>query len=108
MGGYIFATPNTNTNRMTDTKSKVNAFIETLEPNVKEELNGIINVLVPALEAIHAYPPTTKDYYGEYMRLMSYQPTLIKPVAIALVSAGANPKGVKAAYDILSKNNDCV
>jgi len=93
---------------MTDTKSKVNAFIDTLEPNVKQELNGIIDVLIPALEAIHAYPPTTKDYYGDYMRLMSYQPKLIKAVALGLVVAGANPKGVKAAYDILSKNKDCV
>jgi hypothetical protein len=93
---------------MTDTKSKVNAFIDTLEPKVKEELNGIIEVLIPALEAIHAYPPTTKDYYGDYMRLMSYQPKFIKAVALGLVAAGANTKGVKAAYDILSKNNDCV
>lgn len=93
---------------MTDTKSKVDAFIETLEPNVKQELSGIIEVLVPALEAIHAYPPTTKDYYGDYMRLMSFEPKFIKAVALALVSAGANPKGVKAAYDILSKENKIV
>lgn len=108
MGGYIFAAPNTNTNQMADTKTRVDAFIQTLEPKVKEELNGIIEVVIPCLEAIHAYPPTTKDYYGEYMRLMSYQPTFIKAIAIALVAAGANPKGVKAAYDILSKNKDCV
>ncbi len=89
---------------MTETKSNVNAFIDTLEPNVKEELNSIIEVLTPALEAIHAYPPTTKNYYGDYMRLMSYQPKLIKAVALALVAAGANPNGVKSAYDILLKN----
>lgn len=93
---------------MTDTKTRVDAFIETLEPNVKEELNTIIEALVPALDAIHSYPPTTKDYYGDYMRLMSYQPKFIKVVALALVSAGANSKGVKAAYDILSKDKECV
>lgn len=89
-------------------KADVDSFVHELEGDVATEFKKVIDALSPAIASIHSYPPTTKDYYGDYMGIMSINPKILKVVSLALVAAGANPKGVKAAYDILSKNNDCV
>lgn len=78
------------------------SFIEELDGESKEQMTLLLNELIPWVEEVHSSPPTTKNYYGDYMRIMSYQPRFAKAIGIMLVAAGANPDGVKAAYHIVA------
>ena len=81
--------------------TKAQSFINNLSPELQEVIKKLAEDLAPALDAIHAAPPTTKNYYGEYMRVLSYQPKYKKTIAIAMLYAGCNPDGVAAAVNLV-------
>lgn len=76
-------------------------FIEELDGETKEQMTLLLDELIPWVAETHSKPPTTKNYYGDYMRIMSYQPESAKGIGVMLVAAGANPEGVRAAYNIV-------
>jgi RNA binding exosome subunit len=78
-------------------KTKAKSFIESLSPELQNVVKSISETIKPALDDIHASTPTTKNYYGDYMRLLSYKPERKKIIALAMLYAGANPAGVEAA-----------
>ena len=81
--------------------TKANQFIENLSPELKNAVLSIAETIKPALKEIHAQKPTTKNYYGDYMRLLSYRPKYAKILALAMLYEGANPEGVEAAVKLI-------
>jgi hypothetical protein len=81
--------------------TKANQFIENLSPDLKSAVLNIAETIKPALNEIHAQQPTTKNYYGDYMRLLSYRPKYAKILALAMLYEGANPEGVEAAIKLI-------
>ena len=81
--------------------TKANQFIENLSPDLKSAVLNIAETIKPALNDIHAQQPTTKNYYGDYMRLLSYRPKYAKILALAMLYEGANPEGVEAAIKLI-------
>ena len=80
---------------------RINQFIENLSPELKSAVLNIAETIKPALNEIHAQKPTTKNYYGDYMRLLSYRPKYAKILALAMLYEGANPDGVQAAVKLV-------
>jgi len=78
-------------------KTKSQSFIDGLSPELQQVVKSISETIKPALDDIHAGAPTTQNYYGDYMRLLSYKPERKKIIALAMLYAGANPAGVEAA-----------
>tara|TARA_Y100000310_G_C19993140_1_gene495022 strand:+ start:80 stop:388 length:309 start_codon:yes stop_codon:yes gene_type:complete len=79
----------------------------------KDCLTPVLEKLKPELseivESIEARPPTTKDWYGDYMRVLSTlasnqlfddEKTNAKFFGLALIHAGANADGVVAAMQV--------
>jgi hypothetical protein len=81
--------------------TKANQFIENLSPELKNAVLNIAETIKPALNEIHAQQPTTQNYYGDYMRLLSYRPKYAKVLALAMLYEGANPEGVEAAIKLI-------
>jgi hypothetical protein len=81
--------------------TKASQFIENLSPELKNAVLNIAETIKPALNEIHAQQPTTKNYYGDYMRLMLYTPKYAKILALAMLYEGANPEGVEAAVNLI-------
>jgi hypothetical protein len=81
--------------------TKANQFIENLSPDLKSAVLNIAETIKPALNEIHAQQPTTKNYYGDYMRLMLVKPQYAKILALAMLYEGANPEGVEAAIKLI-------
>ena len=81
--------------------TKAQQFIEKLSPELKNAVLSIAETIKPALEQIHAQKPTTKNYYGDYMRLFLHQPKYAKILALAMLYEGANPEGVEAAIKLI-------
>jgi hypothetical protein len=81
--------------------TKSNQFIENLSPDLKSAVLNIAETIKPALNEIHAQQPTTKNYYGDYMRLMLYKPKYAKILALAMLYEGANPEGIEAAIKLI-------
>ena len=81
--------------------TKAQSFINSLSPELQDAIKKMAEDLAPALDAIHAKPQTTKNYYGEYMRVLSYRPEYKKTIAIAMLYAGCNPDGVAAAVNLV-------
>lgn len=59
------------------------------------ELKQIIEDLSLIVDEIQSHPPTTKNYYGEYMPHCKDKTT-----AYLLILAGGNPKGIRSACKI--------
>ena len=83
-------------------KEKALSFIEELDGEAKAEITTLLNEIIPWIKDIHSKPPTTKNYYGDYMRIMSYHPQFAKAIGLVLLAGGANPDGVRSAYNIVS------
>ena len=77
--------------------NKANFFVDSLSKELRDAVINIAETIKPALDDIHANTPTTQNYYGDYMRLLSYKPERKKVMALAMLYAGANPAGVEAA-----------
>jgi RNA binding exosome subunit len=77
--------------------NKAKSFIDSLSIELRDAVISIAETIKPALDDIHANTPTTQNYYGDYMRLLSYKPERKKVIALAMLYAGANPQGVEAA-----------
>jgi hypothetical protein len=81
--------------------TKAQQFINDLSPETRAAVLNIATTIKPALDQIHAQTPTTKNYYGDYMRLMLYKPKYAKILALAMLYEGANPEGVEAAVKLI-------
>jgi len=81
--------------------TKANQFIENLSPDLKSAVLNIAETIKPALNEIHDQKPTTQNYYGDYLRLLSYRPKYAKVLALAMLYEGANPEGVEAAIKLI-------
>lgn len=80
---------------------KAQTFVEALSPELKQVILNMADTLRPVLDEIHSMPPTTQNYYGDYFRLLSYQPERHKVLGLALLYAGANPDGLQAASRLM-------
>lgn len=74
-----------------------------LSPELREALMQSSQAIAPVLDDIHAHYPSSKDYAHEYERVLSYQPSKAKFLAIAMLHAGANPLGIAKAIESLSQ-----
>ena len=81
--------------------NKHQQFIDKLSPELKKAITEIGKTIRPALDAIHATPPTTKNYYGDYLRILSYKPERAKVLALAMLYEGCNPAGIEAAVKLV-------
>lgn len=81
--------------------TKAQTFVEGLAPELKQVILNMAETLRPLLDDIHSRPPTTQNYYGDYFRLLSYQPERHKVLGLALLYAGANPDGLQAASRLM-------
>jgi hypothetical protein len=71
------------------------------DEQTKKAIQEIAETITPLLDEVHAQPPTTENYYGDYMMIISHSPKKtaggFKLLAIAMLYAGANPQGIQAA-----------
>ena len=81
--------------------TKAQAFVEALSPELKQAILDMAEKIRPLLDDIHKRPPTTQNYYGDYFRILSYQPTRHKVLGLAMLYAGANPDGLQAASRLM-------
>lgn len=81
--------------------AKAYQFINELSPELKNLVLIIADDLRPLIEEIHAQPPTTKNYYGDYLRILSHKPSHKNIIAMGLLYVGANPEGLQAAVNLL-------
>ena len=84
------------------TNTKAIQFIDNLSPELKTAIISIAETIRPLLDDIHANYPTTQNYYGDYLRLLSYKPERAKLLALAMLYEGANPEGMNAAIKALN------
>jgi hypothetical protein len=82
-------------------QTKAQQFINDLSPETRAAVLNIATTIKPALDQIHAQQPTSKNYYGDYMRLMLVKPQYAKILALAMLYEGANPEGVEAAIKLI-------
>lgn len=84
---------------MTTAQSNILAKFE--NEQTKKAIQEIAETITPLLDEVHAQPPTTQNYYSDYMRIISQSPKKtaggFKLLAIAMLYAGANPQGIQAA-----------
>lgn len=81
---------------MTYMKTEENAQLNKL-------IEELANDLRPIVQKIENSTKTTQDHYGKYMELLSYlgdDPNHKRLMALALIDAGANLRGVHAAMNI--------
>ena len=75
--------------------------IQNLTPETQKAVKSIAETIKPLLDDIHSQQATTQNYYGDYMRILSYAAKQsegkTKLLAIAMLYAGANVYGVEAA-----------
>jgi hypothetical protein len=77
--------------------TKAESFLSEMSPEMQAAIKQIAEGLKPVLDDIHSGPAMTQNYYGDYMRILSYKPKHIKLMGLALLLAGANPIGVEYA-----------
>lgn len=79
------------------------ANIENLSPELKKVVLSMAETIKPLVEDIHNQPPTGKNYYSDYMRILgiaakkSNSNGMVKLMAIAMLYLGCNPLGIEAA-----------
>lgn len=71
--------------------------IEKLPPELQKAIKEIAETIRPIIDDIHSKPATTQNYYGDYMRILSYKPNHKKTLAVAMLYLGCNPLGIEAA-----------
>lgn len=75
--------------------------IKNFTPETQKAIKEIAENVKPLLDDIHSQQPTTKDYYAEYMSILSKlgnnNAGKIKLLAISMLYAGANVNGIEYA-----------
>lgn len=86
-----------------NTKSQHN-ILSSFSPEAKNAIIELAKTVTPLLDEIHANEPTTQNYYGDYMNLLSTRQNKgeQKLLAIALLYAGVNYEGLIVASKILN------
>lgn len=82
-------------------ETKAMKLFENLTPELKQAVVSISETIKPVLDEIHKHPPTTQNYYGDYMRILSYKPEKKQILALAMLYAGCNPSGVESAVKLI-------
>ena len=83
--------------------AKAQSFIDSLPLEMRQVIIEISEAITPALDKIHSFPPTTQNYYGDYLRILSQKPESAKVLALAMLYAGANPSGIEAAVRLATE-----
>ena len=78
-------------------------YVDCLPKELGEAIISIADIIRPMVEEIHSKPPETKDYYGDYLNIMSNHCKHENIIEMCLLIAGANPQGVFAARDVIKK-----
>jgi len=71
---------------------------------LKDAISKLANEFKPLLADIHNQDANTKNYYGDYLSILSQfadNKGKLKLIALSLMYAGANVEGVEAAVKIL-------
>jgi hypothetical protein len=77
--------------------------LDKFTPQAKNAIMELAKTLTPLLDEIHASSPTTQNYYEDYMNILATRQNKSEQrlLAIALMYAGVNPKGLESASKIL-------
>lgn len=71
-------------------------------PEQRQAIKELGESLRPTLDKIHARVPSTRNYYGDYMAILSERPEYAKIMALAMLYAGANPQGIQDAVKFVN------
>jgi hypothetical protein len=75
-------------------QEKIDQFVDMLQPEAKE-----------AVESVNKKIATTKDNYGEYMKVLSIvgngNSNITKIFALAMIKAGGNRNGINSALKVM-------
>ena len=75
-----------------------------ITPELKKVIISLSEQFKPILEDVHNSNATTKNYYGDYLSILSQfsgNNGKVKLIALSLIYAGANVHGVESAVKIL-------
>jgi hypothetical protein len=79
--------------------------ISKLTPETQTAIKQIAEIVKPVIDDIHDKQPTGKNYYNDYMKVISFSAGndkgKIKLVAISLLYLGCNPIGIQDAVNNL-------
>jgi len=82
-------------------KNKSLSFIDNVKPELKKAIIEIAETIKPLLDAIHEEHPISKNYYLEYLELLSNFPNQKKLIALAMLYSGANANGLNSALQLV-------
>ena len=82
-------------------KNKSLSFIDNVKPELKKAIIEIAETIKPLLNEIHEKQPISKNYYLEYLELLSNFPTQKKLIALAMLYNGANSNGLNSALQLV-------
>jgi hypothetical protein len=74
--------------------------IEKLTPEAQNAVKTLSEIIQPLLDEIHKKPPTTQNYYGDYMLILSEKPLIKRLLITAMIYSGCNREGLSAAIKL--------
>jgi len=88
------------------TTAQIN-LIKKLSPEALTIIKELAEIVKPLVDNVHQAPQVSKNYYAEYMGILSRSASnkgieYIKLMAITLLYLGCNPDGVNNAVKLLS------
>lgn len=73
-----------------------------LSPDLQNSIKVLAKNLTPILDELHAMPPSSKNYYANYLAILTaHKPERAKLIAIAMLYAGANKDGIQDALKLI-------
>jgi|LakMenE18May11ns_1017448.scaffolds.fasta_scaffold7899147_1 hypothetical protein len=84
---------------------KTNLSVQPISEDLKSSISKISGALKPIINEIHKAPATTQNYYGDYLSILTQfqnNKAKLKLVALSMLHAGANPKGIESAVNLLA------
>lgn len=72
-------------------------------PELAQAVTTLADSIRPLLQEIHDTPPTTRNYYGDYMAILAGTDSQQRRYlfALAMIEAGANVEGIRDAMNLL-------
>lgn len=88
------------------TTAQIN-LIKNLSPETVTIIKQLAKIVKPLVDNVHEAPQVSKNYYAEYMSILSRSASnkgigYIKLMAITLLYLGCNPDGVSNAVKLLT------
>ena len=83
----------------------MNNTLDNLSEELKIAVNQIAESIKPIIDDIHKMDAVSKNYYAEYLNVLSHASNkgkgYVKLLAISMLKAGCNPIGIDAAVKIM-------